>query len=75
MPIHPALIELPRDRTPTQIKEVKKLCDLYYSNPPVSIEEIRNARIHIVYILDVDNGTVKDTEPAMYLEKVQPLFQ
>jgi len=74
MPIPQALIEPPRNRNKEDIMTVKSLCDLYYSNPPVSLEEIRNARIHTVYILDVDNGTVKETEPATYMEKAHPLL-
>jgi len=69
--IHAALAKPPRDRSEDEIKEVKALCDLYYSSPPVSLEEIRNARLHAVYILDVENGTVKETDPATYIEKTQ----
>jgi len=69
--IHAALVKPPRDRSEYEIKEIKALCDLYYSSPPVSLEEIRNARLHAVYILDVDNGTVKETDPATYIEKTQ----
>jgi hypothetical protein len=71
MNIHTALIKPPRERTEKEIKEVKMLCDLYYSNPPVSIKEIRNAKIHTIYILDVDNLIVKETEPSTYAEKAQ----
>ncbi|MCW4019820.1 MAG: hypothetical protein NWF14_01115 [Candidatus Bathyarchaeota archaeon] len=74
MQIHPALIEPPRDRREEEIRDVKALCDLYYSNPPVSREEIKNARIHAVYILDIDNGTVDETEPSTYAEKTRPMF-
>jgi len=74
MQIHPALIKPPRYRSVSDVKEVKALCDLYYSNPPVSPEEIKNARIHAVYILDVDNGTVKETDPSTYLEKTQQIL-
>jgi len=74
MQIHPALIRPPRDRREDEMKTVKALCDLYYNSPPVSLEEIRNARIHAVYILDMDNGTVKETEPATYAERTQPLL-
>ncbi|RLI39175.1 hypothetical protein DRO64_10880, partial [Candidatus Bathyarchaeota archaeon] len=47
---------------------------LYYSSPPVSIEEIMNARIHAIYILDVESGKVEETEPSTYIEMVQPLL-
>jgi hypothetical protein len=74
MQIHPALVKPPRDRRGDEIETIKALCDLYYSSPPVSFEEIKNARIHTIYILDVDNGIVKETEPATYVEKTQPML-
>jgi hypothetical protein len=67
----PTLVKPPRYRTMGEIKEIKSLCDLYYSNPPVSLEEIRNARVHAIYILDVDKGIVKETDPNTYLERSQ----
>lgn len=73
MQIHPALIKPPRDRREHELKEIKALCDLYYSNPPVSFDEIMNARIHAIYTLDVDNGSVSETEPATYAEKALPM--
>ncbi len=69
MQIPPALTKPSRFRTEEEVKEIKKLCDIYYSNPPVSIEEIKNARIHAIFILDVDKATVKETEPEGYTEK------
>ena len=69
MQIPEALIKPPRYRTDEEIKEIKALCDLYYSNPPVSIEEIRNARLHAIYILDVDKAEVTETDPNDYFEK------
>ena len=72
--IPPALVKPPRYRTRKEIKEIKALCDLYYSNPPVSVEEIRNARIHAVYILDIDRGIVRETDPNTYLERSQQIW-
>jgi hypothetical protein len=74
MHVPQVLVEPPRSRHSDGIMAVKKLCDMYYSNPPVSLEEIRNARIHTIYILDVDNGTVKETEPTTYMEKAEHLI-
>ena len=73
MQIPPALIEPPRARTKKDIENIKALCDLYYSNPPVSLEEIRNARIHAIYILDVENGIVEETDPSTYMNIVRPM--
>ena len=74
MYIPPTLVEPPRARKKSDIERIKALCDLYYSNPPVSLEEIRNARIHTVYILDVENGVVKETEPSTYIDIVRPML-
>lgn len=65
----PVLAKPPRDRKPSELEEIKGLCDLYYRNPPVSLEEIRNARIHIVYFIDVDNGNVQEVDPEVYAKK------
>ena len=63
------LVKPPRDRTAEDLKYLKTLCDLYYRNPPVSLDEIRNARIHTIYIIDVDGVAVSEVDPATYLEK------
>ncbi|MHC3129098.1 MAG: hypothetical protein IBV52_03375 [Candidatus Bathyarchaeota archaeon] len=63
------LVKPPRDRTVKDLKYLKTLCDLYYRNPPVSLDEIRNARIHIIYIIDVDEVAIREVDPATYLKK------
>lgn len=63
------LVKPPRDRTKEDLKYLKTLCDLYYKNPPVSFDEIRNARIHIIYIIDVDGVVIREVDPVTYLEK------
>ena len=63
------LTKPPRFRTNEEIEAIKRLCDLFYSNPQVNIEEIRNARLHAVYIVDVDNVTVREWEVNEYIGK------
>lgn len=67
--IPPTLIKPPRSRTKTEIASIKKLCDLHYSNPPVSLDEIRNTRLHLVYAMDVDNATIKEYGPEEYISR------
>jgi len=69
MQIPGVLIKPPRYRTDREIREIKSLCDLYYSNPPVSLEEVKNARLHSIYIIDIDRAEVKETDPVDYVEK------
>jgi len=66
----PALFTVPpRERKPEDLWAIKGLCDLYYVNPPVSLKEVREARIHAVYIIDVDEAAVREVEPEAYTKK------
>ena len=64
-----ALAKPPRRRTPAELERVKKLCDLYYNNPPVTEAEILNARIHEIYLIDVDRGKVLEIDPEAYMKR------
>jgi len=57
-----------RERKPEDLRAIKNLCDLHYQNPPVGIEEINEARIHSVYIVDVDETAVREVEPETYVK-------
>jgi len=70
LPFPKILTLTPKERTREDIKSIKNLCDLYYHNPPVTIEEIRNARIHDVYIIDVDQRNVQEIDPEAYFKRV-----
>jgi hypothetical protein len=69
LPFPPALAKPPRNRTDQEIVEIKKLCDAYYKNPPVTVDEIRNARIQETYIIDVDRAKVQEIDPEAYLKR------
>jgi hypothetical protein len=69
MQIPANLITPPRFRVPEEVEHLKKLCDMYYTNPPVSLEEIRNARLHSIYIVDVDNALIREWEVNEYMGK------
>lgn len=69
LPIPESLTKPPRYRDEDDIKTIKQYCDQYYSNPPVTREEILNARIHSVHIIDVDNMTVNETDPQDYIRR------
>ena len=69
LPFPRALAKPPRKRTPEEISAVKKLCDKYYQNPPVTEEEIQNARIQEIYIIDVDQAKVQEIDPETYMKR------
>ncbi|MEM2940182.1 MAG: hypothetical protein QW304_01305 [Thermoproteota archaeon] len=72
--IPPALAKPPRFRTGSELEEVKRLCDLYYKNPPVSLEEVKNSRLHTVYVIDVAGDTVSEVDPEFYVSTVTGLL-
>jgi hypothetical protein len=69
LPFPLALAKPPRRRTPTDIEFIKRLCDMYYHNPPVTEEDIRNARIQEIYVIDVDRGKVQEIDPESYMKR------
>jgi hypothetical protein len=69
LPFPPALSKPPRNRTEQEITQIKELCDAYYHKPPVTFEEIRNARIQEIYIIDVDRVKVQEIDPEAYLKR------
>ncbi len=69
LPFPPALALHPRERTPEQINDIKTLCDQYYKDPPVTVDQIQNARIQEIYIIDVDHANIQEIEPETYLKR------
>jgi hypothetical protein len=65
----PVFFVPPRERKPDDLWAIKSLCDLYYVNPPVTVKEVKDARIHAVYIIDVDEAAVREIEPETYAKR------
>lgn len=70
IPIPSLFRKPPRDRKMQDVKEVKSLCDRYYKNPPVTEDDILNARLHMVYLINTDAGKVVEMDVDTYLENV-----
>jgi hypothetical protein len=69
LPFPKALTLAPRRRTTVDVEQIKALCDWYYQKPPVTEEEIRNARIHEIYVIDVDRTRVQEIDPEGYMKR------
>ena len=74
LPFPRALAKAPRKRTIKEIENIRNLCDSYYKNPPVTEEEIRNARIQEIYIIDVDQTKVREIDPEAYMKRALSKF-
>jgi hypothetical protein len=60
----------PRMRKEHDLLKIKALCDRYYRNPPVSLTEIKNARVHTIYVIDVDGMAVQEVDSEFYIKKL-----
>lgn len=70
LPIPSLFRKPPRDRNLEDVKEVKLFCDRYYKNPPVTEDDVLNARLHMVYIINTDAGRVVEMDVDSYLENI-----
>lgn len=63
----------PRYRAEGEIKRLKSLCDIYYTKPPITLEQLKNARLHSIFILDLDSLVVREIDPDTYLQKAKAI--
>lgn len=71
LPIPQIFRRPPRDRGRDEINRVKDLCDRYYRNPPVSFNEILNSHLHMIYIINVDQGKVTEMDIDSYFDAIE----
>jgi hypothetical protein len=67
------LLKSPRDRTDGDLSSIKSLCDRYYKNPPVTLDDVKNARLHGIYLINVDKTTAQEIDPGTYVNNQSPL--
>jgi hypothetical protein len=66
--IPPFFTRPPQERTAEEAAEIKTLVDIHYRKPPVRLEEVMRARLHSIFVIDVDSGTSREVDPDGYLE-------
>jgi hypothetical protein len=74
MPIPRMLTKPARFRSQEEVVQVKRYCDMYYSNPPVSPDEIMHAHIHVVQVIDVDQVLIHEIEPSEYIDRSEQWY-
>src|SRR5919202_3204664 len=60
----------PRYREHSEVEQVKSLCDRYYRNPPVSEHDLQTARLHMIYIINIDDGKITEMDIESYFEAI-----
>lgn len=61
-------VKPPRERSIVEAREIKTLTDVRYNKPEISMEELMLARLHSVYLIDVDLGETHELDPEAYAE-------
>lgn len=56
----------PRNRTREEAAEIKALTDVRYNKPPISIDELMQARLHMIFLIDVDSASTQELDPDTY---------
>ena len=75
LPISDIFLLSPNSRKSEDVKKLKKLCDRFYKNPQIKLEEIQNAHIHSVYLINTDKGFAKEIDPESYLQMTKQLIE
>lgn len=75
IPIPKIFLIPPNARKKEDIKKVQDLCDRYYKNPPINYDDILNARLHSIYLINVDKNFAKALDPQGYVDLTEKLLE
>ena len=75
LPISEIFLLPPNTRKPEDIEKLKQLCDRFYKNPQIKLDDIQNAHIHSVYLINTDKGFAKEMDPESYIQMTKQLIE
>ncbi len=75
LPISDIFLLPPNTRKSEDIEKLKKLCDRFYKNPQIKLEDIQNAYIHSIYLINTDKGFAKEMYPESYIQMTKQLIK
>ena len=75
VPIPKIFLLPPNARKKTEVQNVKSLCDRYYKNPPIDYDDILNAHLHSIYLINIDKNFAKELDPQGYVDLTDNLLQ
>ena len=73
LPIPKLFLKPPKDRKHDEVQKIKNLVDRFYKNPPIELDDILNAHLHSIYLINIDKGFAKQIDPQGYLELTEKL--
>ena len=73
LPIPKLFLKPPKNRKHNEVQKIKNLVDRFYKNPPIELDDILNAHLHSIYLINIDKGFAKQIDPQGYLELTEKL--
>jgi len=64
----------PRDRSLEEANRIKTVTDVRYNKPSISIQELLQARLHMIFVIDVDSATIREEDPETYVKSTSALL-
>ena len=75
LPIPKIFLLPPNARDKSEVKKVKDLCDRYYKNPPIQYDDILNAHLHSIFLINIDKNFAKELDPQGYVDLTGDLLE
>jgi len=75
IPVPKLFLLPPNARDPSEVSKIKDLCDRYYKNPPIKYDDILNAHLHSIYLINIDKNFAKELDPQGYVDLTEKLLQ
>lgn len=75
LPISKIFLLPPNARNEKDVRKIQDLCDRYYKNPPIKYDDVLNARLHSIYLINIDKGFAKEVDPQGYVELTENLLR
>ncbi len=75
LPIPELFIKPVKARSSKKIAEVKSLCDIYYKNPSITLEDIQYGRLHSIFIINIDDVALLEFDPIKYVDILNEAFK
>lgn len=74
LPIPKLFLTPPNMRKKQDVDIIKEHCDKFYKNPPIKHEEIFNAHLHSIFLINIDKDFAKELDPDAYVELTKDLM-
>lgn len=74
LPIPKLFLVPPNARKKQDIEKIKAHCDRFYKNPPIKYDDILNAHLHSIFLINIDKDFAKELDPNTYVELTKDLM-